>query len=106
MNQEFEQFQKFKNKEFLNENELAMAENYIYFRLLNDYDDLQMYAYSNCIIKCKIVLNFKKSNNLEIKTKLGEAICDNNLVNFIEDLNHQFPTCTCGSTYGNVVFHS
>ena len=97
MNRQFEEFQKFKNKEFLNENELAMAEDYIYFHLLNDYDDLLMYAYSNCITK--------KSNNLEIKTKLGEVICNNNLVNFIEDINHQFPTCTCGSTYGNVIFH-
>ena len=74
MNQEFEQFQKFKNKEFLNENELTMAEDYIYFHLLNDYDDLLMYAYSNCITKCKIVLRFKKSNNFEIKRKLGEVI--------------------------------
>ena len=74
MNQEFEQFQKFKNKEFLNENELTMAEDYIHFHLLNDYDDLLMYAYSNCITKCKIVLRFKKSNNFEIKTKLGEVI--------------------------------
>ena len=86
----YNQFLRFKNKEFLTENELT---------------HLEMYAYSNCTAKCHIVLSFKKENNyLEIKAKLGEAICQNKLVNFIEDPNHRMPNCYCGSTYGGIKF--
>ena len=63
-----------------------------------------MYAYSTCSSKCRVALSFKKENNLEIKTKLGEAICQNKLVNFIEDPNHRMPNCYCGSTYGGITF--
>ena len=55
--------------------------------------------YSNYLTKCKIVLLFKKENNLEVKAKLGEAICQNKLVNFIEDSDHTINNCNCGSTY-------
>ena len=100
----YNQFLRFKNKEFLTENELNLADDYIYGFLLCDYDHLEMYAYSNCTTKCRIVLEFKKENNFEIKTKLGEAICQNKLVNFIEDPNHRMPNCYCGSTYGGIKF--
>ena len=97
------QFLRFKDKQFLTENELLLVEEYIYGYLLFDYDHLEMYAYSNCLTKCKIVLNFKKENNLELKTRLGEVLCENKLVNFIEDPNHQIHNCNCGSTYGRVI---
>ena len=52
-----------------------------------------MYAYSNYLTKCKIVLLFKKKNKLELKTKLGEAICENKLVNIFEDSDHTIDKC-------------
>ena len=58
-----------------------------------------MYAYSNYLTKCEIVLNFKKENKLELKTKLGEAVCENKLANFLEDSNHSIDKCNCGSVY-------
>ena len=45
----YNQFLRFKNKEFLTENELNLADDYIYGFLLCDYDHLEMYPYSNCI---------------------------------------------------------
>ena len=48
----YNQFLRFKNKEFLTENELNLADDYIYGFLLCNYDHLEMYAYSNCTAKC------------------------------------------------------
>ena len=101
MNQEtYTTFLRFKNKEYLTVQEIYLVSDYIYGYLRFDYDSHEMYAYWNCLSKCEIVLRFKKENNLELKTKLGEVICNNKLVNFIEDPNHQIHNCNCGSTYG------
>lgn len=69
----------------LNLNHPGSGENYKYF-----YD---MYSYAT---KCQIVL--QKYN----KTKLGEAICDGKLINFLEQPEHK--NCSCGSVYYNYVF--
>ena len=66
--------------------------------LNNQFNVNEMYVYSNYLTKAKIVLDFKKRNNLEVKTKIGEAICGNKLVNFILDSEHK--NCFCGSVYG------
>ena len=52
-----------------------------------------MYSYAT---KCRIVL--QKYN----KTKLGEAICDGKLINFLDEPKHR--NCCCGSVYYNAVF--
>ena len=105
MDGSYSKFLRFKNKKFLTENELELAIDYIYFYLRHDYDHPQMYAYYTCANYCKIVLQFKKKNNLELKTKLGEVICNDKLENYIEDPSHRLPNCTCGSTYGGITFH-
>ena len=52
-----------------------------------------MYSY---IAKCRIVLQKYK------ETKLGEAICEGELVNFLNDLKQG--NCSCSSVYFNAVF--
>ena len=66
--------------------------------MLNNNSNVnEMYVYSNYLTKAKIVLDFKKEKNIELKTKIGEAICQNKLVNFITNLSHK--NCICGSVY-------
>ena len=73
----YEEFQRFKKFEILNEEALDRATNYVCLQLNNPsfghkyyYD---MYSY---IKKCKIVLQ------KYTKTKLGQAICNEKLVIF------------------------
>ena len=98
--QTYSSFLRFKNKEWIDEQEIKLVSDYIYGYLLFDYDSPEMYAYCNVLSKCEIVLRFKKENNFEVKTKVGEVICNNKLVNFIEEPNHQIHKCNWGSTYG------
>ena len=90
-------FTLFKNKEWIREEDISILSDYIYGFFPGGSNE--MYAYSNYLTKCKIVLLFKKKNKLELKTKLGEAICENKLVNFFEDSDHKLDKCNCGSTY-------
>ena len=93
----YEEFQRFKKFEILNEEALDRATNYVCLQLNNPsfgykyyYD---MYSY---IKKYKIVLQ------KYTKTKLGQAICNEKLVNFLKDPEHK--NCSCGSVYYNAVF--
>ena len=91
-----ELFTLFKKKEGISADQMP---DYIYLCLNTGYRPRKMYGYSNYYTKCKIVLNWKKERKLELKTKLGEAIFGNNLVNFLEDDNHTLNNCNCGSVY-------
>ena len=87
----------FKSKQWIFPEDITLLSDYIYKHLHNNSDVNEMYAYSNYLTKAKIVLDFKKENKLELKTKIGESICENKLINFIEDKNHK--NCICGSVY-------
>ena len=91
---EFCSFEKFK---YLDKEDLELANNYICLQLNNPsfgykyyYD---MYSYAT---KCKIVLQRRQY------TKLGEAVCNGEVVNFLQDEKHK--NCSCGSVYFNAVF--
>ena len=93
----YEEFQRFKNFEIMDEEALDRATNYVCLQLNNPsfgykyyYD---MYSY---ITKCKIVLQ------KYTKTKLGQSICDGKLINFIE--NPGLKNCSCSSVFYNAVF--
>ena len=90
-------FLKFKSMNWIFPEDLDLLSEYIYNLLNNQIKVNEMYVYSNYLTKAKIVLHFKKENNLELKTKIGEAICGNKLVNFILDSEHK--NCVCGSVY-------
>ena len=49
-----------------------------------------------------MVIDFAKEHNLIPVTKLGEAICNNEIVNFLKDEKHK--KCSCGSVYYMAVF--
>ena len=93
----YDEFQKFKNFEIMDDRSIDFTSNYVCLQLNNPsfgykyyYD---MYSY---ITKCKIVL--QKYN----KTKLGQAICNGELIGFLNDPKHK--KCSCGSVYYNAVF--
>ena len=93
----YEKFLVFKAKQWIFPEDIVHLSDYTYFHLNNNTSVNEMYAYSNYLTKAKIILDFKKKNKLELKTKIGESICENKLVNFIEDINHK--NCICGSVY-------
>ena len=87
-------FTLFKNKQWIREEDIPILSDYIHGFFHGG-------SCSNYLTKCKIVLLFKKKNKLELKTKLGEAICKNKLVNFFENPDHTLDKCNCDSTcYG------
>ena len=93
----FSEFISFSKLKYLEEEDLKLANNYICLQLNNSgfnykyyYD---MYSYST---KCFMVLQKNQY------TKLGEAVCDGKVVNFLEDEEHK--NCSCGSVYFKVVF--
>ena len=98
---EYKQFEKFKA---VTKSELLYARNYICLQLnvgspssYPYYYDMYSYA-----IKCSRVIDFAKEHNLIPVTKLGEAICNNEIVNFLKDEKHK--KCSCGSVYYMAVF--
>ena len=91
-------FTLFKNKEWILDEDISILSDDIYGFFDGGSSSNEMYAYSNYLTKCKIVLLFKKENKLELKTKLGETICEK-LVNFFEDSDHTIDKSNCGSTY-------
>ena len=90
-------FLRFKSGTWIFPEDIDFLAEYIYHLLNNQFNVNEMYVYSNYLTKAKIVLDFKKRNNLELKTKIGEAICGNKLVNFILESEHK--NCICGSVY-------
>ena len=93
----YEEFLRFKNFEIMDSESLDKATNYVCLQLNNPSFGYKyyynMYSY---IAKCKIVLQ------RYTKTKLGQAICNDKLINFLEDLEHK--NCSCSSVYYNAVF--
>ena len=95
----FEIWTLFKNKEWILAEDIPILSDYIYGFFDGGCCSNKMHAYSNYFTKCKIVLDFKRKNGLELKTKLGQAVCENKLVNFFEDPDHSLDKCNCGSVY-------
>ena len=58
-----------------------------------------MYSYAT---KCFSVLEWKDKNGFNQKTRLGEALCNDKIVNFFSDKEHK--ECGCGSVYYKAVF--
>ena len=90
-------FVKFQNFEPMNYSGMELAKDYIAGNLnslgVNYRYYYDMYSYA---VKCFIVL--QKYD----ETRLGEAICNGELVNFLKDEKHK--KCSCSSVYFNAVF--
>ena len=58
-----------------------------------------MYPY---ISKSFMVCRWKEKHGYKPYAKIGEAVCKDNLVNFLEEKEHK--QCMCSSVYYNAVF--
>ena len=99
----FEKYQKF---EFVNANELDLIMDYICGNLnsckINYPYWYDMYCYTS---KTRIVIRYKQDKNELAVAKLGQCICKNKIVNFLENENKKC-NCEkgCSSVYYNAVF--
>ena len=97
----FDEFKNYANFVTMTEDELKLAVNYICGHL-NSYSSqypywYDMYCYCS---KSFIVLRWRRKNGLIPCAKLGEAICEDKLINFVNN-EHK---CSCSSVYFNAVF--
>ena len=105
---DYEMFEKYRNYQYLNYDGLKMCVNYICGNLMKYicgnlvkypyfYD---MYSYTS---KTAIVMTWRKKRGFKERGKLGEAICDDVLVDFLNKDKEHFK-CSCSSVYYNAVF--
>ena len=98
-----DEYLKFRNFEVVTRQELELANNYICAQLQGTGPNYKyyydMYSYAT---KCFSVLEWKDKNGFNQKTRLGEALCNDKIVNFFYDKEHK--ECGCGSVYYNAVF--
>lgn len=99
-------FIKYQNFENVNERELDLIVDYICGNLNSSfcyypywYD---MYSYAT---KSRIVIKHRQKNNRIDVAKLGECVCENEVINFLKNENKKC-NCNkgCSSVYFNKVF--
>ena len=100
-------FKRYRNFEFVNANELDSIVDYICenlnFTFPSNYPYwYDMYSYAT---KTRIVIMHKQEKNELAVAKLGQCICENKVVNFLENKNKKC-NCEkgCSSVYYNAVF--
>ena len=92
-------FSKFEKGEYVHFNELKHMVNHICGHLNADFNNNYKYWYNQYLYSTKafIVCRWRHSRGLHPVAKWGEAICNDELVNFFEDENHK--NCSCCSVY-------
>ena len=99
----YSQFEAFKNFVYLNYDELKLAVDYICGNLnsasYNYHYWYDMYSYT---VKLFIVMRWRKERGFKERAKLGEAVCDGVIVDFLKEKEHF--KCSCSSVYYNAVF--
>ena len=100
----FEQFEFYKNLQNLTFDELKLAVNYICsnlnsFPCYNYHYWYDMYCYTS---KTFMVMNWRKERGFKEVGRLGEAVCDRVIVNFLKEKEHF--KCGCSSVYYDAVF--
>ena len=94
----YDQFQRFKNFEMMDDESIDLASNYVCLQLNNpSYGYKYYYDMYSYIAKCKIVLQ------KYTKARLGQAICNGELFDFLND-DSKHKKCSCASVYYNAVF--
>ena len=101
----YDLFQKYAKFEYLTFDELKMCVDYICGCLnsggVNYPYYYDMYCYTS---KTFIVMQWRKERGFRERGKLGEAICDSALVNFLSEEDKEHFKCSCSSVYYNAVF--
>ena len=92
-------FTRFENEEYINKEDLKYVNDYVCGNLNSDYCPNYKYWYNQYgyATKAFIVCRWREKRGLQPVAKWGEAICENELVNFFKDEKHK--NCSCGSVY-------
>ena len=99
-----EQFDSYENLQNLTFDELKLAVNYICgnlksFPCYNYRHWYDMYCYTS---KTFMVIKWRKERGFKEIGRLGEAVCDGVIVNFLKEKEHF--KCSCSSVYYGAVF--
>ena len=99
-------FNKYIKFELINEKQLDLAIDYICGNLNSCFHNYSywydLYCYST---KSKIVIRHRKNKNKNAVARLGECVCQNQVINFLKNEGNQC-NCDegCASVYYNAVF--
>ena len=99
-------FEKYRNFEFVNTDELDLVTDYICGNLNSCFNNYpywyDMYCYAT---KTRIVIRHKQEKKELAVAKLGQCVCEGEVVNFLENITKK---CNCGKgcadVYFNVIF--
>ena len=96
---EYELFQAFEKEEYIHTEYLQLLTNYICVNLNSHYSPNSSYYYQqyNYVTKLKIVCMWKQKHGLPTVSCKGEAICNDQLVNFFKDKEHK--NCICSAVW-------
>ena len=91
----YELFQAFERREYIHIHDLPFLTDYICGNSNSDYSPNRDYYYEqyNYINKLQIVCIWKQRQGLPAVSCKGEAICNDQLVNFFKDQEHK--NCIC-----------
>ena len=99
----YSEFESYKYLQSLSYDELKLAVNYICSNLIspsyNYHYWYDMYCYTS---KSFMVMEWQKQRGFKEHARLGEAICDGVIINFLKEKEHF--KCSCSSVYYNAVF--
>ena len=98
-------FDKYRNFEFVNANELDLIIDYICGNLNSWFPSnypywYDMYSYAT---KTRIVIGHKQEKNELAVAKIGQCVSENEVVNFLENENKK---CNCEKGCSNVYFNA
>ena len=87
-------FESFENENYIYNKDLPLLRNYIY-KNLNSWLPNKAYWQRQLNITTKMIFvsRWRRENGLRPLAKKGEAICNNEVVNFFVDEKHR--NCTC-----------
>ena len=95
----YDEFIAFRDQKFLDKDDLKYATSYICAQL-NSPGTYYQYYYDMYSYTSKYYIVLKNSGRT--KTRLGEAFCEGQVVNFLKDEKHK--KCSFASVYFNAVF--
>ena len=100
---DYQMFKKYVNYQYLDFDELINCVNYI-CGCLNSQGVNYPFFYDLycCTSKTFIMMRWRKERGFKERGKLGEAICNDVLVDFSKEKEHF--KCSCSSVYYNAVF--
>ena len=97
-------FEKYRNFEFVNTNELNSIIDYICHNLNSSSNYPYWYDMYSYATKTKIVIRHRQGKNEPAIAKLGQCVCENEVVNFL--MKNKKCNCEkgCSSVYFSAVF--